>query len=315
MRDNQLTRRQLLQVGGSVGVGVATSSFASVAVGADSRMQAESFFDPHHPTALRRALDYAGDDGFVASMPQLLHARAIAPYNNIIWNTWFTANSEENVVTTPQGNHVVVAVHGGGIFSTPERFERSFHADLDRSNAEGMTGQYAAKITVKEADDVLEGKLPDGTEIPIYSFSEFKRGISDLPIRYGVILDYELARQSLRGYGEFEVLKDDPNMIVRAGGVEANAAYLNKFRDRHNTKLMGHWHPYNRINPDQPQTRVLFLAGNQGGWGTDDDDFGEYGYDSDYGLGGDASMGGMARYVAVAPRDVSSSLRHIPFGM
>jgi hypothetical protein len=104
-------------------------------------------------------------------------------------------------------------------------------------------------------------------------------------------------------------------MIVRAGGVEANAIYLDKFRDRHNTKLMGHWIPYNRINQDEPQTRILFLAGNQGGVGTEDDDFEEYGYDSEYGLGGDASMFGMARYVAVAPRNVSASLRHILFGM
>ena len=83
---------------------------------ADIRMQAAIIFEPHIPTALRRALRYAGDDGFVASLPQLLHARANAPYDNIIWNTWFTSNSEECVVTTQQGNHVVVAVHGGGIF-------------------------------------------------------------------------------------------------------------------------------------------------------------------------------------------------------
>jgi hypothetical protein len=35
-------------------------------------MQAAIFFEPHIPSALRRALNYAGDDGFVASMPQLL---------------------------------------------------------------------------------------------------------------------------------------------------------------------------------------------------------------------------------------------------
>ncbi|MCY4565217.1 MAG: hypothetical protein OXE40_12170, partial [Gammaproteobacteria bacterium] len=142
----------------------------------------------------------------------------------------------------------------------------------------------------------------------------FRRGISALPIRYGVILDFELARRSLRGYEAFDVLKADPNMIVRAGGVEANAAYLDRFQARHNTKLMGHWHPYNRIDPNQPQTRVLFLAGNRGGWGTEDHDFAEYGYDSEYGLGGDASMGGIARYVAVAPRDASTDVRHLDFG-
>ena len=71
-------------------------------------MEAEIVFDSHVPTALRRALEYAGEDGFVASMPQLLHARANAPYDNIIWNTWFTSYTEESVVTTPQGNHVIV---------------------------------------------------------------------------------------------------------------------------------------------------------------------------------------------------------------
>ena len=278
---------------------------------ADIRMQAAIIFEPHIPTALQRALRYAGDDGFVASLPQLLHARAIAPYDNIVWNTWFTSNSEECVVTTKQGNHVVVAVHGGGILATPERFERSLHADLNRSNPEGLTGDYAAKISEIEARDVLEGKLPDGTEIPVYPFDEFKRGIADQPWRYGVILDYELARKSKKGFQSFDVLRDEPNMIVRAGGVEPLAAYLDKAQARHDTKLMGNFHPFDHINPDQPQTRVIFLAGNKGGVGSEGDY--NYGYDSEYGIGGYASMVGMARYVAVAPRDVSTSLRYLDF--
>ncbi len=98
------------------------------------------------------------------------------------------------------------------------------------------------------------------------------------------------------------------------------AAYLDKYRDRHNTTVMGNWHPYLRIDPDQPQTRIPFLAGNKGGVGGDDvltnprltsEDI--YGYDTEYGLGGDASMVGMARYVAVAPRDVSASLQNLDF--
>jgi len=315
-----VTRRQVLQVVGSVGVGALTSPLLSGVAAAekavdmaDIRMQAAIIFEPHIPTALRRALHYAGDDGFVASMPQLLHARTIAPYDNIIWNTWFTSYTEESVVTTPQGNHVIVAVHGGGIFASPDRFERSFHADLNRHNSAGITGQSAAKITQQEARDVLEGKLPDGTEIPVFPFAEFKRGVADLPRRYGVILDYEIARQSTRGYDTFEVLKDEPNLIVRAGGVEPLAAYLDKFRDRHNTKMMGNWHPYNRIDPNQPQTRIPFLAGNQGGTGSDIDEEALWGYDEEYGLGGDASMVGMARFVAVTPRNVATSLQNLDF--
>ena len=306
-----LTRRQTFKA--LIGIGVAMSPLLSRARVA-TNMQATIVFEPHIPTALRRALNYAGDDGFVASMPQLLRARTNAPYDNIIWNTWFTANSEENTITTPQGNRVVVAVHGGGIFAKPERFERSYRADLDRSNTEGLTGQYAAKISQEEARNVLHGKLPDGSEFPIFPFDEFKQGIADLPMRYGVVLDLELARKSKRGYEDFEVLKDDPNMIVRAGGVEANIAYLDRFRDRNNTKLMGNWHPYNRIDPDQPQTRILFLAGNKGGVGSEGDDQGlGWGYDADYGMGGDAGMVNMARYVAVSPRNVSTSLQYLDF--
>ena len=267
-------------------------------------MQPTIVFEPHIPTALQRALEYAGDDGFVASLPDLLRARAQAPYDNIVWNTWFTSHSEECVVTTARGNPVVVAVHGGGVLGTPQRFEQSLYADMDHRNEEGLTGEGAAKLTRQEARDVLEGRLPDGTEIPVCPYSEFRRGIDDLPRRYAVVLDFELARKTEKGFTPFEVLKEEPNFIVRAGGVEAAAAYLDRFQARHDTKLMGNFHPFDFVDVDQPQTRVIFLAGNRGGVGSEGDYF--YGYDSDYGIGGYAHMVGMARYVAVAPRAADS---------
>ena len=312
-----LTRRQMVKVF----VGVAASSLLPRQAGAgevnsmaDIEMEAAIIFEPHMPDALQQALEYAGDDGFVASMPALLHARANADYDNIMWNTWFTANTEESVVTTPQGNRVVVAVHGGGIFASPARFERVYRATVDRSSPEGFTGQYAGKITQQEARDVLVGRLPDGNEIPVYSFEEFRQGIADLPMRYGVILDFELARKSNNGQEPFEVLKDDPLMIVRAGGIEANAAYLDKYQARHNTKVTGNWHPFNRIDPDQPQTRVLFLGGNRGAMDSEGTPLSlGYGYDSEYGMGGDPSILGFARYVAVAPQNSATNLQYLDF--
>jgi hypothetical protein len=277
------------------------------------KMEAEIFFESYATVAFRRALDYAGEDGFVASMPALLHARANAPYDNIIWNTWFTANSEECVVTTKQGNHVVVTVHGGGIFARPTRFERTLRADLDRSNSEGLTAQYYAKISATEARDVLAGKLPDGGEIPVYPFDEFKRGVADLPRRYGVALDFEVAKKGKRGYESFDVLKDDPNMIVRAGGVEPLTAYLDKARARHNTELMRNSHSHNRIDPNLPQAGILSLGGNKGGVSSEGKD-----QDLNWGYGADDGMStawpaGLARYVAVAPRDALTSPKNLDF--
>ena len=314
-----LTRRQMIQVLTSAGVAASpllprVAAAGKVSHNNGTRMVAAIFFDSYCTIALRRALRYAGDDGFVASLPQLLHARVNADYDNIIWNSWFTANSEESVVTTSQGSRVVVAAHGGGIFASPERYERSVRADLDRSNTEGLTGQYAAKITEREARDVLRGHLPDGSEIPVFTFDEFRRGIKDLPMRYAVTLDFELAKNSISGYESFDVLKDEPLVIARAGGVEPLAAYLDKAQKRHNTRVMGNWHPFNRIDPDQPQIRILELTGNKGGVGSEGEDQGlGWGYGADYGITGNGGMTDMARYVAVAPRDVSTSLQYLDF--
>jgi hypothetical protein len=258
------------------------------------KMEAAIFSESFLPDALRRALEYAGEEGFVASLPQLLHARVNAPYDNIIWNSWFNPNSEENMLTTLQGNLVVVTVHGGGIFGSPERYEKLFRGSTDRNSEVGFTGLFAGKISEREAQDTLEGRMPDGIEIPIYSFDEFKRGVDNLPRRYGVVTDFETAKSSACGYVSFDDLRDDPVMIVRAGGAEAAAAYLDKARARNDT------------------------SGNRGGAGSEDDDGHLYGYDTDYGIGGDSwihstSMINIGRYVAIAPRDASTSVRFLPF--
>jgi len=309
---NRINRRQMIGATGSLGASLLCSPL-TMANATDIRMVARIFFDSYGTLALRQALRYAGDSGFVASMPQLLHAKTHAAYDNIIWNTYFTANSEENVIKTPQGNHVVLTIHGTGIFSKPEKIERTLRSDLDRLNDEGLTGQYAAKITQQEAKNLLHGRLPDSSEIPIYGFDEFNQGIKQLPMQYGVVLDLDIAKKTYSGYEEFNTLIDNPVMIIRSGGTETLSAYLEKARNRKNTEKMGNFHRYNSIDPDQPQTRILRLGGSKGGKSSDGSDLGlGRGYDSDWGL----SVGffpGLARYIAVAPRDISSDLQYLDF--
>jgi len=295
----------------------------------DTKMEAAIIFETHLPDALRRALEYAGDDGFVASMPQLLHARASAVFDNEIWNTWFfTSNSEETKATTPQGNHIAVAVHGGGIFARPERFRKLYLASVNRKSVDGFTGLFGAKILESEARDIQEGKLADGSEIPVFPFDEFKRGVANLPWRYAVIMDFELARTSKCGFASFDDLKDDPLMIVRAGGVEPLAKYLDKAKEYYGTTEMGSWHRFDDMNPDQPQTYVPFLFDCIGGasdndqldpairqQGNADSWYTHYriSRDSGFGVRGDTAMINTARYVAVAPRNVSIGVRDLPF--
>ena len=283
------------------------------------KLEAAVFFDSYLPDALRRALEYAGEDGFVASLPQLLRARVCADYDNELWNNWFFPNTEENLVTTPQGNRVIVTVHGGGVFATPERYERLFRASTGRDCEFGFTGLFAGKLSQPEVHGILAGRMPDGADIPVYGFDEFRRGTGVLPRRYAVVTDFEAAKSSACGYTDFDALRDDPVMIVRAGGPEAASRYLDKAQARNDTEKMGSWHPFNNIDtPDQAQTRVPALAGNRRGAGSDVDDGHLHGYDTDYGIGGDSwihstSMINIARYVAVAPPGPATGVRHLSF--
>ena len=102
-----------------------------------------------------------------------------AAYDNIIWNTWFTSNSEE-----VRGNHKTGQPSCGSsswwrhILNTgavPDALPRKRRPFL---LSWAYTGPFAGKISVsREARDVLDGRLPDGSEIPVFSFDELKRGI------------------------------------------------------------------------------------------------------------------------------------------
>ena len=209
---------------------------------------------------------------------------------------------------TATGDPIVLFLHGGGILSTPGRMEKVFRPD----GAGKTDGGRGAKLTDVEAQHLLAGKLPDGTTFPLYNYSHFLTVAEDgLPRRYGVTLPFDLAAASKNGYTTFTKLKEDPVMIVRAGGYMRATAYLDMFSNRHGTNKMGAWNVFERVDPSAwdfyPQTHVTKLAGNFGGVGSDGSGD-QWGYNSDYGIGGDASITNRGRYIgALVVRSSSSS--------
>lgn len=273
------------------------------------------FNEPHLPDGLRKAKEYAGSKGFIASLPEIFKARVRAPFDNEIWNNWFTTMSEESVVFDKNKNKtVVVLIHGGGILSSPNRVDRVFSEDGSGMTDDGE-GRGAALLSDDEADAVVQGKIPGGRSIKMYAYDEFvQQNEDELPRVYGIVLDFDKAKASTDGYTEFSVLEKNPLFISRAGGVQAAARYLAKLKTRStNSTRMGNWHPFARINASIPQCRITFLSGNLGGVGSNGGSSNPFqGYDSDYGIGGDANINNRGRFVGVRAES-STTLRDLPF--
>jgi len=139
----------------------------------------------------------------------------------------------------------------------------------------------------------------------VYDFDKAEMGwLIGIPVLTGAIfrLPAGMLTDRFGGRGVFAVV-----MLLTAA-----AAYLDKRQARHKTKVTGNFHPFDHINPDQLQCRVPFLSGNKGGVGSEAD-YSDYGFDAEYGIGGFACMLNTARYVAVAPRNESTSVRSLPF--
>jgi len=223
-------------------------------------MRIELFYNWNIPAMLRKAHEYAGERGFVASLPQLVQGRLNASIENEIWQYWLSANTEETVGRSAQGNLVFIESHGNGILNAPGRAEHGYLETWDYKNG--------AKVSEDEVKDILKGRLPDGSEIPIYSFDEFMKS-PDLPEYYAVVCDFDTIRRTTSGHTPFDELRRNPLFLVRAGGPEQAQAYLDKASEAYESEKagkadkLGNWHNLKRIDTDQPWARFIHVGGRR----------------------------------------------------
>ena len=174
------------------------------------------------PIALRKAQAYAGENGYVATMSDLLFWRTHST-NRDLESCLFTALSEEVVGTTHQGNEVVVVTHGGGLL-TSERIEQSYR--------KGLTSSYVARFTDAEMQGLLAGKCADGTEIPVFSYQDFVEK-SNTPRRYSIVLDFDIVKNLPSDLQDADSFKSNPLFIARAGGEKIAAEFVDAIKVRY----------------------------------------------------------------------------------
>ena len=205
------------------------------------------------PIALQQALEHAGEEGIVATMPELIAAKAKAEKSHEFWKNWYTVHTEENIGIDKKGRFytrntpVLVVVNGGGIL-TPDRVRQVY--------SEGLVGNSARYID-DEFDGLLDGKLPDGSSLTLYHYEDIEKGVSGLPHRFGIVMPYEKAKGTESGFQKQEKFLKNPLAIARNGGKENLEAYSEKAKSGEN---IGNWHVYGGDrDPSVPQGRLLFL--------------------------------------------------------
>jgi len=203
--------------------------------------------------ALQEALDFAGTNGYVATMPELIAAKLKAEKSHDFWQKWHTVHTEENIGVDQKGRFytanepVLVLVNGGGIL-TPERIMKAYEDGLVSNSV---------KYDPKEFDDLLDGKLPNGESLDLFKFEEIRDGVSSLPHKFGVVMPYSVAQGTKSGYHQKKEFMENPLVIARAGGVENLESFYEKAKASDGD--LGCYHPFGGRDASVAQGRVLFL--------------------------------------------------------
>jgi hypothetical protein len=177
------------------------------------------------PDGLEEAMNYAGPNGVVASLPYLIAGKSVSAEDGYLMESWNSALSEEHIGTDRKGRFVkagspvTIVVHGGGIL-TPDRIRDAL--------ADSFVETLAPFKTSKEFDDLLEGRISDGI-IPIYSVDDVYNGRIPNPFgRYAVFVDPTHVDPDVRFINNKEHFMKDPLVLARAGTEEYLQGYFDK---------------------------------------------------------------------------------------
>ncbi|MEK7512280.1 MAG: hypothetical protein AAB575_04705, partial [Patescibacteria group bacterium] len=83
------------------------------------RFSAMAFYNPNgFVPAFKQAKAFAGKDGRVATLPDILEARLATKPGEYPWESYFTTMSAEYVGLSKAGNPIAIVAHGVGPMST-----------------------------------------------------------------------------------------------------------------------------------------------------------------------------------------------------
>ncbi|MGV8151882.1 MAG: hypothetical protein ACP5OG_02280 [Candidatus Nanoarchaeia archaeon] len=166
--------------------------------------KARDFFDYNGLVpAFNKALKYAGQNGRVATIPDIIHARLFSKPGDVVWETWYTTLSAEYVGIGKDGRKKIIVCHGIGPMSTLEGILKAYkyqYSDKTRNKRGGRISRveflklesgFYGEVSVIDFEDYISKY-----KYPFLEVLDFAQASSDplLKARFGkecsLFLDY-----------------------------------------------------------------------------------------------------------------------------
>lgn len=233
--------------------------------------------------ALYHARKHSMPEGLVVPLPMLAAAALQKDFEGrfSMFEFPYAANSEEHIGRGFFRGHQktwVVTIHGGvqrsrhspdggGLLISP----RYFHAHQNQ----GVTQARLVDLGIAYNCDgkqlfqnLLEGKMPDGSEIAVFRYDDIVSSLKHYPLilsfdRFTIVREYNQARQTTNSDVYVANLMDgkgtiDSQLVAHLGSQELAKAYVEKLLSRSSpTYTMRHPLNHAYLNPNQPQGYML----------------------------------------------------------
>lgn len=209
-------------------------------------------------------LQKAQEHGDILTLPEFLQALYLSSFQGTLTEVPFTVQTEEIIGKSRQGNPVAIVVHGQGILTSKRIRNGSILEEIeDEAPNHGLTrtksgrGQFALPLYDYEVHALLEGHI-----LPIFSYDNFKKGISALPREYAVVRDFHPRKEVPSGHHQYlNTLKEIPRVISLVGGIENLENCLDMLTFYHGIKKLNYSHPLHHLDLEQPQGRFVEVHG------------------------------------------------------
>lgn len=177
----------------------------------------------YHPNGLvpswRQAAKFAGENGRVATIPDIVDARIAGGNNSVAWNSYFTTTTAEYYGMSKTNVPLLVIAHGVGPLSTYEKAIEVYRKDASGDRRNGRIDQKTFQ------------KLADGHwgDVEVIDMNDYAKN----------------TEHPYASYLSAETALDDEWFIARIGGYDRAQAYIEKLASM-NSEVEGH-HPSGRI--------------------------------------------------------------------